>query len=724
MTNLEAIETLYRAFREKDYDAFLQVCTTDLEWIQNPGFPQGATYHGTEAVIEGVFKANDARWQTFSYQIEQMLDAGDTVIVVGKYIGRHRLTGRSLQAAATHIYDLTNGKVHRFRMFADTKTIWDAIDELPEDLVQHETFTARDLMSAPVRTIRPEVTIAEAQRILLRYGHSGLVVINEQDQLLGIISRRDIDIAYYHGFNHAPVQGHMATQVKTVAPDSPLSAVRSLMLTYDIGRLPVVENDRLIGIITRTDLLRNQQLAIAPTSLQTQAALPLLQQYLSPATYQLLMFAAQQAEQRGWHLYLVGGAVRDLLLRDAGRTVNAIATHPDLSDLDLVVDGFHRSADQGAGVELAKALQDIYPQTKLQIHGQFQTAALLWHHDPQLNSLCLDIATARTEFYLYPAANPEVEASSIWQDLYRRDFTINALAVRLTTPRQGELIDFFGGSLDLVNQQVRVLHANSFIEDPTRIFRAVRFAVRLGFAIEPQTEGYIRYAIASGIYARMQAEVEKLPALQTRLKQELKYILQTPYWRSALLTLKDLGAFVCIHSSLELTHQLEWKLRLCDRIFRKIDPTAPRWEVLLECLLASLEPSARVKVASGFQMPIDSIERLRSFDTVQEQVTTMLPKLDRPSQVVEHLKPYDVRLLSLVAIAVPRPIRRQVWRYLTEWSHVKSPLSGNGLRQLGYSPGKQFKEILAAILVATLEGEVVDVASAIAFVQARFPLES
>jgi tRNA nucleotidyltransferase (CCA-adding enzyme) len=136
------------------------------------------------------------------------------------------------------------------------------------------------------------------------------------------------------------------------------------------------------------------------------------------ATYQISKFEAddvigtlaKKAEKQGWNLYLVGGAVRDLLLETPENTLL-------LQDIDLVVDGFHRAADVGAGVELAKQLQECYPQARLSEHGEFQTAALLWHKDPELGSLWVDIATARTEFYPYPAANPEVEASSIRQDL-------------------------------------------------------------------------------------------------------------------------------------------------------------------------------------------------------------------------------------------------------------------------------------------------------------------
>ncbi|GAB4374702.1 MAG: CBS domain-containing protein [Elainellaceae cyanobacterium] len=602
--------------------------------------------------------------------------------------------------------------------------------------------TARSLMSSPVRTILPDTTIGEAQRILLRYGHSGLSVVNADGELVGIISRRDIDIALHHGFSHARVKGYMTTNLKTITPDTPLPEIESLMVTYDIGRLPVLDGNQLVGMVTRTDLLRqlHQEKAIArqedqdreePQNEDWQMAdrrplrdyclLPravrhLLRDRLIAPLWQVLMTAAEQAEQRGWQLYLVGGAVRDLLLTAPQDSVL-------LDDIDLVVDGFHRAADQAAGVELARALRETYPAARLQVHGRFQTAALTWHNDPTLNSLWIDIATARTEFYPYPAANPEVEASSIRQDLYRRDFTINALAIRLTPPRTGEIIDFFGGLLDLESRQIRVLHANSFIEDPTRIFRAVRFAVRLRFQIDPQTEGYIRHAIASGVYHRIQAEVEKTPALQTRLKQELSYILQAPYWKTAIRLLSDLGAMRCIHSELELDDRLWWQLRLVDRWLKRFDPqeTLSHWLTLFEVMLAQLETNDRVKVAENLQLPADSIQRLYDLDPVQAKVTNQLANPLRPSQLVQQLSHYDLPLLTLLAVRVPRPVRRRIWEYLTRWSTVKPLLDGNDLKALGYKPGRQYKPMLDALLAATLDSEINDRQQAEAFLATRFP---
>jgi tRNA nucleotidyltransferase (CCA-adding enzyme) len=623
-------------------------------------------------------------------------------------IGRSRIEGTNLH----RLFEPLGGGGHAqaasviLRGVNPEATLQQLVDRLQEQIPHPPT--ARDLMSSPVRTIRPDTTIEQAQRILFRYGHSGLSVVDEQDQLVGIISRRDLDLALHHGFNHSPVKGYMTRNLRTISPDTPLPDIESLMVTYDVGRLPVVESGQLIGIVTRTDVLRqvhqdrsqrrDEQGKKIPL---VSCLLPSIRDRLHPSIWEFLTKAAKEAQQRGWHLYLVGGAVRDLLLAEDHESRL-------LQDIDLVVDGFHRSADVGAGVELASKLQEIYAQARLSVHGEFQTAALLWHKDPEFGSLWVDIATARTEFYPYPAANPEVEASSIRQDLYRRDFTINALAVRLTSPKEGELLDFFGGILDLRSRQIRVLHANSFIEDPTRIYRAVRFAVRLGFKIEPQTEEYIRYAIESGVYDRLKLENNPAPALTTRLKAELNYILEAHYWKSALQLLASLGALRCLHPTLVLDEELWWQIRCVSRWLKCLDPenTLSHWLIRLEVLMTALEISESLKIAMNLQLPKDSLERLNKLITIQKVVNESLPKCDKPSQVVKLLRQYKLASLIVVAVKSPKKIRRQIWQYLTQWSKIHAPLDGNDLKKMGYKPGPQYKQILEDLLTATLDGKI------------------
>ncbi|MBE9188831.1 CBS domain-containing protein [Gloeocapsopsis crepidinum LEGE 06123] len=656
-------------------------------------------------------------------------------------IGRSRIPGTNL----SEIFQEFGGGGHSqaasisLRSVDTRKTLAAILNKLKQQTPQPPI--ARDLMSSPVRTIRPETTIGEAQRILLRYGHSGLCVADPEGQLVGIVSRRDLDIALHHGFSHAPVKGYMKTNVKTITPATTLPEIESLMVTYDIGRLPVLDNGELIGIVTRTDVLREihqEEVNWNHVDRDTlpnyrQGAYQLLRDRLAPQLWELLTKAATHAQQRGWHLYLVGGAVRDLLLThfrqsNCSSPESTFNSSSLLTDIDLVVDGYVANNGISAGVQLAQELQQIYPNTRLEVHGAFQTAALLWHKDSTFDSLWVDIATARTEFYPYPAANPEVEASSIRQDLYRRDFTINALAVRLTSPRAGELLDFFGGFLDLQAQQIRVLHANSFIEDPTRIYRAVRFAVRLDFTIEPETESYIRYCIASGIYSRVQGD--KLPGLSTRLKGELKYILEAPYWKRALKLLSDLGALKCIHPTLEPDRELWRQLRLLERCLQQRDrqQNLHHWLLRLEAIAAYLSPEYRVQVATNLQLPDDSIKRLGLLDQAQTEVEKLLPSYQQPSQVVQLLRRYDVPTLILIAIRTHRDVRRLIWQYFTHWSMIEPPLNGNDLKTLGYKPGPQYRIILEELLAATLDGVIKHSTNsedrrnwAIAFVKNRYP---
>jgi tRNA nucleotidyltransferase (CCA-adding enzyme) len=716
----------------------LQIALKDIHYLSTGGKTVGWVTLKTEKFVAGL--------SSLVSQIRSSIADLDVLILVHEFpakaaenrvtiIGRSSVLGVDLQV----LFQPLGGGGHAQAAAAslrgaDVATILNQlVDKILAAIPQPPT--ARDLMSTPIRTIRPETTVAEAQRILLRYGHSGLPIV-ESDTLTGIISRRDLDIALHHGFSHAPVKGYMTTQVKTITLETTLPEIEALMVTHDIGRLPVLADGKSIGIVTRTDVLHSRQyqtngtktkLDPTPSPFQKdgrkgvqissaqQISAPDLQQLqakLAPQLWQLLIKAAQAAEQCGWHLYLVGGAVRDLLLAP---TVGSLS----ITDIDLVVDGFHQAADVGAGIKLATALQGFYPAAHLDVHGAFQTAALLWHKDTEFGSLGIDIATARTEFYPYPAANPEVEASSIRQDLYRRDFTINAMALRLTASTDPPLLDFFGGISDLRARQIRVLHPNSFIEDPTRIYRGVRFAVRLGFQLEAQTIAYIRYAIDSGVYDRTAQANPKTPALQTRLKTELKYLLQAAYWQSALELLADLGALQCIHSTLKLDRELLQQLKLLERCLQKFDKqqTIVHWQLRLELVIAHLAPADRQPVAKNLQLPIDSIDRLQTLAQAQTEIVSSLLNSQRVSQVVILLRRYDRSMLISIALRCRNItiVRRQIWKYLTIWMHVQPILNGNDLRELGYKPGPQYRQILDDLLIATLDGEVKDRASAKVF---------
>ena len=621
---------------------------------------------------------------------------------------------------------------------------------------QSLSITAKLIMSSPVRTVPVTASVQEVYKSFLRYGHTGLGVVDAQGNLAGLISRRDIDIARHHGLGYAAVAGFMNRQIKSVAPDTSDIQMQHLMMTYDIGRLLVLEADSLIGIVTRTDLLRalyqanqnqaNQEIDSipsisvppSPVSLSSVPEAETLYQQLESRiadAWPALMLIAGIADREGWALYLVGGAVRDLLLNLLPASQRQ--SH-SLTDIDLVVDG----ASEGAGIALAEAIRSRYPQVEIQTYGQFQTAALVWRADANATSspsvldetepLLLDIATARTEFYPYPAANPEVEASTIHQDLYRRDFTINAMAIRLNGQHEngvqpGHLLDFFGGWLDLQQGHMRVIHSNSFIEDPTRIFRAVRFAMRLGFSLDNQTEQFIRYAVGSGIYPQVQASYEKTPALQTRLKAELKYMLSTAQWEAALNEISRLGALACLHSSLQMTPTLWQQLRRMSRWLDKfnvnyLSDVPTQWLMLLELLIAQLAPPLRDRLATDLDLSAQSQHRLKHLHLWEADLIAQMPMASKPSQIYRLLKPYEQSDLLLVGDRHPYTLGPQIWQYIVQLSHQSPLINGSTLKKLGYKPGPQFKQILTAVHYLMLDLEITTAQAAEDHVLAHYPL--
>ncbi|EDX86656.1 tRNA nucleotidyltransferase/poly(A) polymerase family protein [Synechococcus sp. PCC 7335] len=440
----------------------------------------------------------------------------------------------------------------------------------------------------------------------------------------------------------------------------------------------------------------------------------------------VLMMIAEASARRGWSLYIVGGAVRDLLLNRVGndRAGSKVENSLPLTDIDLVVENQVNTADEtavGAGVILAEAIQAEYPEIEAQVHGQFQTATLTWQ------SWQIDIATARTEFYAYPAANPAVEPSDIYRDLYRRDFTINAIALKLTGSQPGQLLDIFNGQADLQQRLVRVLHTDSFIEDPTRIFRAVRFAVRLGFDLEAQTQQLARSAVKSGIYEKSRSKYKKVPALQSRLQAELKYLLEESGWEQSLVWLDELGALACLDENLALSPGLLQQLRRMDRWVHKFEVSQPRWILLLELMLAQLGPERCNRVANSLNLSAQSQYRLRNIHACETQLKSQLKAqvhgsaLSR-SKVYKIFQSHSHAELLLMADRHPRILGASIWLYLTDLALISPLINGGTLKRLGYSPGPQFKKILADVHQQQLDGTLTTEESAEQYVLSQYSL--
>jgi len=555
--------------------------------------------------------------------------------------------------------------------------------------------TAGGLMSYPVRTITPETPVEDAARLMLRYGHGGLTVV-EGDKVVGMISRRDVDRAQHHGLGHAPVRGYMSRNVVTLTRDTPLPEIERIMIERDVGRLPVLDDGRLVGIVTRSDVLRaiHGERASERHILYRGAGPPrnirgIFHDRVCPADRELLLSIAQVADEMGLTIFLVGGAVRDLLL--GSETI----------DLDLLV--------EGEGIPLAEEVGRRFGGHVV-VHPKFHTGTVEFRDGRRV-----DFATARTEFYQYPAALPTAEHSSVREDLYRRDFTINAMAMQLNGDEAGRLLDPFGGGRDLAEGAIRILHNLSFVEDPTRILRAVRFEARFGFHMDERTEELARHAIEMEMLDRVSGQ---------RIREELLHIFARPFPEVALRRLDGLGVLPVLEPAWRFTGPAPEFGRLEDALaWAKLEPAVASHliDTAHQRLLPIFVPMAEESAAR-----LANRLRLRKKETILARLATgvpaLLPIIDDPAlkpsgldDRMQHL-PVPICLLLLAFSDSPR-VWERVKEYLTVQHLVRPLLTGDELRLLGIPRGPQIAHIMHALRQAQLDREVTTREEAVALAQ-------
>jgi len=377
--------------------------------------------------------------------------------------------------------------------------------------------------------------------------------------------------------------------------------------------------------------------------------------------------------------YLVGGLVRDLLLG-----------HTSL-DVDIAV--------EGDGMTFARRLADRYG-AGLKVFEKFATALVVFP-----DGFKLDVATARCESYAHPTALPTVKPSLIKDDLYRRDFTINALAIRLNVSRFGELVDFYGGLRDLEHKVIRVLHARSFVDDPTRVFRAIRFEQRFGFRIEKRTLTLLKEAAVSDLVHRLSGP---------RLRNELMRLLSERAPIRAIRRMAEFDLLRFLHTGLAWTARLAGLLSDLGKSLAWWTKQYPRRSldralVYFIGLMDELSASATGAVVKRLAMPGKETRKVRLVKKHLEPALRFLARhrSPNPAEIYRALADLpDEGLVLLVAKARSKDIVRLVSAYVTNQQQVRPSLNGADLKAMGLKPGPIYKKILDRLLEARLNGEV------------------
>ncbi|NLM20453.1 MAG: CBS domain-containing protein [Peptococcaceae bacterium] len=533
-------------------------------------------------------------------------------------------------------------------------------------------YLIKDIMSFPVKTVSPDTSIAEVGELLLKYGYTGVPVVDNKEQLKGVISRRDVDKALKHGLGHAPVKGFMAREVVTVKPDQSWEEAHGLMVTHDIGRLPVVNDSQLVGIVSRSDILSLLYRSVVPVSsqLEEQRSAARREQTLNqikkmPAEQQALLAKIKKvADNITPAVYLVGGFVRDLFL--------GVPT----KDLDIVV--------EGNGIKFAQNLSLELKPCKLVLHEPFGTASLQF-----ADGTHIDIASTRRENYDFPGALPVVETSSLKEDLFRRDFTINALAMCINRECYGQVIDYYGGLRDLKQGEIRFLHNLSFIDDPTRILRAIRFAGRYNFRLAKVTGDAITTALEADVFSQVSPE---------RFTEELLLIYDERNYQAMGLKLLQTGVLTNWFKV-----DLPWNFTEQQNVGPW--PLEKRWLVSIknfhseqiETVIDRLALSrSMLKVTTEYGQ---TKEKLRHYLENRGQVQALDPvELDKIL--------YGVPTVVRDVLALDDRFATVLKRYIIALSGVDMKTTGSDLIKLGFKEGPEIGLILQEIRNLWLRGQI------------------
>ncbi|HPJ08752.1 MAG TPA: CBS domain-containing protein, partial [Deltaproteobacteria bacterium] len=585
------------------------------------------------------------------HKLRGMFEA-DAMFALGLMGERIYLVARSTvsQVNASEIAAHFGGGGHATAAAASIKesTLNQAESKLVK-IIKKETrprITARDIMTFPVISLSMNATIDEASAVLNRYNINTLIVESRDRRVVGLISRQIVTRAQGHSLGGSMIKDYMLRDFKSVRSEAPVWEIRTLVIDGNQRLLPVVENRTAIGVITRTDLMRimHEKMVkvegIEQREPQKKVLRGLMEERLPKELCDILAQAGSLAESQGYKVYLVGGIVRDMVMRIEN------------FDIDLVV--------EGDGIAFARALS-YWLGVRCAAHEKYKTAVITLDDGKHL-----DVATARLEYYKNPGGFPVVEQSTLKLDLYRRDFTINTMAICLNPQRYGELVDFFGAQRDIKEKRIRVLHALSFVEDPSRILRAVRFEQRYGFSLGKQTSSLVNSAVKSGLLSDMPGR---------RISHEIRQMLSEDNPVKGMDRLRELGVLCAIHPDLlfdagvrENFIQIRETLLWFNLLYTREE--CSQWFIYVLALVDHMKPKKIIAICESLGLTNENTRRiltakanvnmiLKDFITVQEQ---------KPSDIVRTLEKAELEEILYAMSKTRSPeVKAMISSYITTW---------------------------------------------------------
>lgn len=656
--------------------------------------------NGIEVVVTTL--SSDTYIHDFAFLVHKMarMENLDAIFAIAQMENKIYLVARSRipEVDAGNIVTPFGGGGHTFAASATIKgkTLAQTEQKLIEVLYDKIKAgrMARQLMSSPPIMISHDVSCKEASDILTRYNINALLVTekgDEKENLIGYITRQVIEKALYHKLDHVHVREYMTTEIESVGPDAELLEIQNKIIQSKQRILPVIDKNTVIGVVTRTDLLnilvrQSQQnyseLSDSPkeqVSARTRNIVKFIEERLPKHLIELLRKIGRAANEVSCGAYVIGGFVRDLLL------------YRNNEDVDIVI--------EGDGIAFAKKFAHLVG-ARVHIYGKFGTAVIIFP-----DGFKIDVASARMEYYKFPAALPTVEMSSIKLDLFRRDFTINTLAIQLNPERFGTLIDFFAAQKDIKDKSIKVLHNLSFVEDPTRVFRAIRFEQRFGFTIGKLTSGLIDNAVKMDFFKRLSGR---------RVFSELKQILEEENPAPSLVRLNDYGLLKIIHPSLALNKEMissldsvKQVLSWHDLLF--LEESYMKWAVYFMVLFRNCEFNVSEEICDQFEIApkYQAIFCKERFEAERCLYRLEVDRKIKNEGLYKELSVFRIELiLYMMAVTRHERVKKAISFFVTQLRQTKISVSGKDLKEMELEPGPLYKTILQAVMDAKLNGQL------------------
>ena len=671
------------------------------------------TINGVDITVTGV--ATDNYFPDFSFLVQKMakMENMDAIFALGLMENKVYVVARSRtdDVDVGDILDQIGGGGHPSAAAATVKgkTIAQTEQLLFEALYAriNPRRLARHLMSSPAIMASEDSTCLEAKALLTRYNINALLVAKDRTSangFTGYITRQVIEKALFHHLDAIPIREYMSTEISHVHPDADIMEIQEKIIGNKQRILPVMENGKVLGVVTRTDLLNTLVQQNRPSShdfpslnnkssnKRSRMVVNFMRERLSESILTTLTRLGEAASRLEYGAFVVGGFVRDLFLYRSNE------------DIDVVI--------EGNGIEFAKAFA-LESGARIHTHQKFGTAVIIFP-----DGFKIDVASARMEYYQFPASLPVVEMSSIKMDMFRRDFTINTLAIQLNPGKFGRLIDFFSGQKDIKDKVLRVLHNLSFVEDPTRVFRALRFEQRFGFTIGKLTSSLIDNAVKMDFFKRLTGK---------RVYTELKLILMEDNPAPTILRLLDYDLLRVIHPGIKIENDLKRLLDTAKKVtdwhdLLFIEETYERWTVHFMTLIRHCDLKTTGEICAHLTI---APRYARMFGETRISVESPLLRLERRkrmnhAEVFNLLKAFKTEMvLYMMVCTTSETAKKRISHYHTRLRNVAVTISGKDLLKMGLKPGPVFSETLQAVLEAKLNSRVKTREDELNFVKAR-----